>query len=319
MNVNHADSYGETPLLVAAAQGHVDVVRLLIAASANVNARTRSGTTPLHHASGQGRLAVAEQLIQAGASPVAKDDMGWTPLEWAKNGSPIFDKANSGLKLKRPPFFIHEGQEGRCAEVYAYLNRVMSSGTFGSVVVGTPTAPSERTQAKGIAPVTVERRTEYNNAGISFEYPTTWRSFPAQAVSGMRTTMVSKLGKYNRTLISLDMFISPDEEVAFFVSKVQAHDQLSVEDILSERRRFYDDATRAGDVTKVNKLEATTLNQFPAVVEDVERSNGGRGHTVKVLKGGFIVELSLVVNNKANYEGHTAEYNKILATLAIRE
>jgi hypothetical protein len=87
------------------------------------------------------------------------------------------------------------------------------------------------------------------------------------------------------------MYISSDEEVAFFVSKVQSDNTLSTEDILLERGKFYDDAKRSGDVSNINKLEATTANDLPAVVEDVERSNGGRGHTVKLLYGKFIIEL----------------------------
>jgi hypothetical protein len=135
----------------------------------------------------------------------------------------------------------------------------------------------------------------------------------------MKGQMAAELRKYNRTLLSLDMYISSDEEVAFFVSKVRAENGLSTDAILSERRKFYDDAKRAGDVTAINKLETTTINGQPAVVEDVERSNGGRGHTVKLLKGEVLVELSLIVNDKSKYAKHTHEYEQILATLSIQD
>ena len=159
----------------------------------------------------------------------------------------------------------------------------------------------------------------YQKAGISFQYPINWRSFRSEAVSGMRTQITSELRKFNRTLVSLDMYISSDEEVAFFVSKVQADNALSADDILAERRNVYEDATRAGDVTRVNKLERTTVNDLLAVVEDVERSNGGRGHTVKLLKGRLIVELSLIVNDKSKYDKHVGEYEQILATMKVQD
>jgi hypothetical protein len=115
------------------------------------------------------------------------------------------------------------------------------------------------------------------------------------------------------------MYISPDEEVCLIVSKIQADNALSADDILSERRKVDDDATTAGDVTQINRLEITTVYGLPAVVEDVERSNGGRGHTVKLLKGKFIVELSLIVNDKHRYDKHIGEYEQILASLKVRD
>jgi hypothetical protein len=159
----------------------------------------------------------------------------------------------------------------------------------------------------------------YEKEGISFQYPSSWRPFASEAVGGMRTQMTTELRKFNRTIVSLEMYISPDEEVAFFVSIVQADIGLSADDILSERRKFYDDATRAGDVTRINKLETMISSDLPAVVEDVERSNGGRGHSIKLLKGRRIIELSLIVNDKGKYDKHFVEYEQILATLNVQD
>jgi len=159
----------------------------------------------------------------------------------------------------------------------------------------------------------------YEAAGISFQYPADWRAFPSEAVSQMKTQVADGLQEFGRTLVSLDMYGSPDGAAAFFVSKTQADSTLSADDILAERRRVYDDATAAGDVTSVNELEKTTLNGLPAVIEDVERSNGGRGHTVKLLQGRFIIELSLVVNDKGEYDKHIGEFEHTLATLKLQD
>ena len=161
--------------------------------------------------------------------------------------------------------------------------------------------------------------TTYQRAGISFQYPSNWQSFPSEAVNGMKTTIADELRKFNRTLVSIDMYISDDKEVAFIVSRVQANTPLAASDVLSERQNVYNDATRAGDVTKVNRLESTIVNNLPAVIEDVERSNGGRGRTIKLLKERLIVELSLIVNRKGEYDKHVHEYEQILATLKIQD
>ncbi|XP_054166727.1 ankyrin repeat domain-containing protein 17-like isoform X2 [Oppia nitens] len=56
-----------TPLMEAAQEGHLDLVRHLINSGANVNATTSSGDTALMYASENGHTDVAELLLQAGA------------------------------------------------------------------------------------------------------------------------------------------------------------------------------------------------------------------------------------------------------------
>ena len=128
----------------------------------------------------------------------------------------------------------------------------------------------ERNTDQGIViPLRVSNSTAtatYDKAGISFQYPCNWRSFSRKTASGMRIQMTRGLREFNRSLVSLDMYISSDEESCFFVSTVQADKALSAEDILSERRKVHEDAMRAGDVTRVNTLETTTVNNLPAVI-----------------------------------------------------
>lgn len=56
------DSNGWTPLHFAAFNGHKDVVELLLASRADVNAKDNEGYTPLHWAAERGREDVVEFL-----------------------------------------------------------------------------------------------------------------------------------------------------------------------------------------------------------------------------------------------------------------
>jgi ankyrin repeat protein len=83
-DVNAKDEQGYTPLHNAA-EGHKEIVELLIAKGADVNAKDESGGTPLLAAARYGRKEVAKLLITAGADVNAKRDNGHTPLDMAEN------------------------------------------------------------------------------------------------------------------------------------------------------------------------------------------------------------------------------------------
>lgn len=72
-----------TPLFMAAANGHDNVVKILIAAGANVNAATEKGLTPLMLAAFQGSAHAVLTLLEAGANANAQDYMEETALMYA--------------------------------------------------------------------------------------------------------------------------------------------------------------------------------------------------------------------------------------------
>jgi len=77
---------GSTPLHLGSAAGHGDVVELLIAKGADVNARRNDNRTPLHTACRAGHKDVVELLIAKGADINARDNKDQTPLSLAKEG-----------------------------------------------------------------------------------------------------------------------------------------------------------------------------------------------------------------------------------------
>jgi len=84
--VSSKDGDGETPLHWAAANGHNDVVKFLLANKADVNAKDNSGDTPLHQAAGKGYLDTAELLLAGQADVNSKDKNEYTPLHYAVLG-----------------------------------------------------------------------------------------------------------------------------------------------------------------------------------------------------------------------------------------
>ena len=85
LNVNTADEDGYTLLASASANGHVEVVRLLLEKGANVNAVDRERWTPLSWALRNSYGEVVKLLLEVGK---AKVDLGgmWmgTPLWYAR-------------------------------------------------------------------------------------------------------------------------------------------------------------------------------------------------------------------------------------------
>ncbi|XP_046983246.1 ankyrin-3-like [Schistocerca americana] len=72
---------GRTALHWAARSGHAAVVRLLLSAASDPNARTQWGQTPLHVAASCGHTQTAAKLLRAGADRGATDEWGRTPLD----------------------------------------------------------------------------------------------------------------------------------------------------------------------------------------------------------------------------------------------
>lgn len=121
-DVNAAQGDGMTALHWAARRGDLDVVKMLLAAGANVRATTRLGNyTPLLMASQTGHAAVIEALAAAGADAKAPTASGVTPLMLAAaSGQPDAVKV---LVARGADVNAAEPNRGETALMFAAANR----------------------------------------------------------------------------------------------------------------------------------------------------------------------------------------------------
>ena len=69
------NSYGETPLHLAAREGHLEIVEKLLEKGADVNAVDRFSRTPLVESVWSERLEILKKLLEKGANPTIKKDL----------------------------------------------------------------------------------------------------------------------------------------------------------------------------------------------------------------------------------------------------
>ncbi|XP_014722263.3 kinase D-interacting substrate of 220 kDa isoform X7 [Equus asinus] len=82
-DVDERNECGQTPLMIAAEQGNLEIVKELIKNGANCNLEDLDNWTALISASKEGHVHVVEELLKYGANLEHRDMGGWTALMWA--------------------------------------------------------------------------------------------------------------------------------------------------------------------------------------------------------------------------------------------
>lgn len=78
---------GWTPLHYAASNGHVTVIQMLLENHAYIDAESPNGSTPLMMAGMYGSIEAVKLLLDEGADPLLKNQQGLTALEFARTGN----------------------------------------------------------------------------------------------------------------------------------------------------------------------------------------------------------------------------------------
>ncbi|KPK86341.1 MAG: hypothetical protein AMJ81_01475 [Phycisphaerae bacterium SM23_33] len=98
-DVNALGWPGQTPLHMAVNKGKLELVRLLLGKGADMRVADRQGLTALQNAAAAGNREMAEVLIAAGADVNAKGKAGMTPLAYAVGGWLAAGKDNPCVEL----------------------------------------------------------------------------------------------------------------------------------------------------------------------------------------------------------------------------
>ena len=100
--LNLTDDLGQTPLHVASAQCHGNVVTVLLAKGAALEARAKGGPTPLHLAAQGGCAEAVNLLLAKGAQVNARDDAKRTPLtrasQWHRDAIVVLLRQHGGTE-----------------------------------------------------------------------------------------------------------------------------------------------------------------------------------------------------------------------------
>jgi ankyrin repeat protein len=75
---------GWAPLHYAATGSHIEVMKLLLANAAYIDASSPNGSTPLMMAAMYGNDAAVSLLLEAGADPMLKNSLGLTAIDFAQ-------------------------------------------------------------------------------------------------------------------------------------------------------------------------------------------------------------------------------------------
>ncbi|XP_023560560.1 kinase D-interacting substrate of 220 kDa isoform X4 [Octodon degus] len=82
-DVDERNECGQTPLMIAAEQGNLEIVKELIKNGANCNLEDLDNWTALISASKEGHMHIVEELLRCGVNLEHRDMGGWTALMWA--------------------------------------------------------------------------------------------------------------------------------------------------------------------------------------------------------------------------------------------
>ncbi|PTB77035.1 ankyrin, partial [Trichoderma longibrachiatum ATCC 18648] len=68
-----------TPALLAAENGHLEVLQLLLSEGADIFLKVKTGWLPIHLAAYNGHAKIVDLLIENGSDAMVRDDDGDTP------------------------------------------------------------------------------------------------------------------------------------------------------------------------------------------------------------------------------------------------
>ncbi len=157
----------------------------------------------------------------------------------------------------------------------------------------------------------------FSQWGLTFEYPQDWKESRSDQVTATKENLAQSLTAFGRRLDGYSLILSSTGEAGLIVTKIITPTPMTPTAVVAERRQFYADAANAGEVAHVKAIKDTLINGWPAVLEDVEKSNGGRCRSYKILSGTSIYEVSCIVMDAALWSKYSETMDQIISRLTF--
>ena len=135
---------GGRPLLLAANEGHLDIVKALLSADADKETLTPDGWTPLSLAANAGHLDIVKALLDAGANKEAPGPGGWTPLSLAVNKGHL-DIVKALLDAGVDTHYLNDDAKRECLRLGLDLSLLERTPKAPATSFYTPCHPHPRT------------------------------------------------------------------------------------------------------------------------------------------------------------------------------
>jgi len=161
------------------------------------------------------------------------------------------------------------------------------------------------------------KTTTYNNSGISFRFPSDWNVMPSDRYA----QYVGQLdAEYNASIEFFTMILIPSEKGAIMIKKEKMKAPMTIPEMFTLRKEFLQNARNNNSVDSVISVNMFSDNDSSgSIVDDFTRPAAGRAKSLYLIRGGTMISLSLIVNDRSDFARIATVFDTIRSTVKLAE